>query len=162
MKIRESGDQKMANVIESNHREFFRLQLKNALSSDMRIIRINGKIIETAYKEVLIDDIGPGGLRFLSDLNLPVNPSVIWEFRTELLGQPIELSGYVVRAKELEKGIYQYGLKFIIDEKERLTLIKMCNELALKLRQSSVNKGSRFIGINKIQFFKHQREQLRK
>lgn len=146
----------MGNVIENNHREFFRLQLKNAITSDMRMIRVQNKVIESAYKEVLIDDIGPGGMRFLSDLKIPVNRLVVWGFRTELLGQIIEVNGFVVRARIIEKGIYEYGLKFIMDEKERLFFIKLCNELALKLRQSPIIKGCRFVGMNKIHYFRHQ------
>jgi hypothetical protein len=51
----------------------------------MTIVKIKDRHIELGMTEPLIEDIGLGGLRFLSNIKLPVNPEIIIEFETEIL-----------------------------------------------------------------------------
>jgi hypothetical protein len=58
----------MGLELQTNQREFFRIELKNTLGADMAIFKI-----------------GPTGLKFLSDLKLPANPDITLKFETEIL-----------------------------------------------------------------------------
>lgn len=136
-----------------NNREFFRIQLKNALCSDLMVVKVKDKHVKTGKAKVLIDDISAGGLRFISDLKFPPNSNVILQFETEILGKVLLLYGYIVRNQEVEKGIYGYGLKFVHDQKKCDFLIKLLNELAITLRRNPIIKGN-FISIDKIKYFK--------
>jgi hypothetical protein len=43
----------------------------------MTIVMLKGKTMKVGSADVLIEDIGGGGLRFLSDLKLPVNDQLV-------------------------------------------------------------------------------------
>lgn len=116
-------------------RAYFRMDLPIPLIAEMTIIRIKDNKIESGKSKILVDNIGPGGLRYFSDLQLPVNPHIVLEFRLDLLDQPIRLIGYNVRREQLDSQLFQYGVSFTIDEEERLTLIKLLNDLQIRLRR---------------------------
>jgi len=97
-----------------NKRRYFRVVLFFPLSSQMIIIRLKDQAISLGSTEVLIEDIGIGGLRFLSHLSLAVDADIVFEMETEILGELIKVSGYIVWQQEIENGIYQYGLEFTI------------------------------------------------
>lgn len=139
-----------------NRREYFRIQLIYPLCSDMTIAEIRGKTIETGKTEVLINDIGPGGMRFSSNIKLPINPDILLKVQTQILGKLIELYGPIVRMGEMEKGIYEYGLKFLIDEKERSQVIPLLNELSLRLRQNPFLPNCSFIQTDRSNYFKRK------
>ena len=53
----------------------------------MTLISIQGKEVKLGKTEVLIEDIGPGGLKFLSTIQLPVRPDIIYQFETTIMDQ---------------------------------------------------------------------------
>ncbi|WP_231504329.1 hypothetical protein [Brevibacillus borstelensis] len=67
----------MNGVINWQRRDYFRLQLVPPLCSRMTIVMLKGKTMKVGSADVLIEDIGGGGLRFLSDLKLPVNDQLV-------------------------------------------------------------------------------------
>lgn len=138
-------------------REFFRISLQNALYSEMSISSIQGKRVAPKNTQVLIEDIGPGGLRFLSHLKLPISSNVILRFETQLLGKFIQLHGCVVWKKELksEELLIQYGLKFTIDESTRKDITPVLNTLAIRLRRNPIVQKCNFILIDKVDYFKN-------
>ena len=50
----------------------------------MTLTRINGRTVDVGRTIILIEDIGLGGLCFLTDLKLTINPNIIFEFDTYL------------------------------------------------------------------------------
>lgn len=142
-------------AIHTNKREYFRIQLKNALCSDIKIVKVKDTHVNTAKAQVLIDDISAGGVRFLSNLKFLPTPNVILQLETEVLGITLQLHGYITRNNEIEKGIYSYGLKFVHNQKSSDYLIKLLNELAISLRQNQFVKGN-FISMDKFNFLKQQ------
>lgn len=144
----------MSIVPTEQQRQYFRLKLDPPLCSDMTIITINGKSLETGIAEVLIDDIGPGGLRFLSSLTLPVHSQVVLQFQTELFSQTVKMHGYIVRHGKLLEGINEYGVKFTMDEDKHAELARLINRLAIRLRQGSTPSGGRFLKGDKLSFLR--------
>lgn len=137
-----------------NQRKYFRVPLLYGLSSDMTIIQIKDRIVELGKTEVLIEDIGLGGLRFLSVVKLPVNRDIIIEFMTEILGRKLTFQGVVVWFQEMDQQIYQYGIEFLIEEQEQSALTRLLNELALHLRDNSLAPNCRWVQTDKIHYLK--------
>ncbi|RAV20406.1 EAL domain-containing protein [Paenibacillus contaminans] len=137
-----------------NQRKYFRVPLQYGLSSDMTIIQIKDRIVELGKTEVLIEDIGLGGLRFLSVVKLPVNRDIIIEFMTEILGRKLTFQGVVVWFQEMDQQIYQYGIEFLIEEQEQSALTRLLNELALHLRDNSLAPNCRWVQTDKIHYLK--------
>lgn len=146
------------NIDIEERRKFFRVNLDFPLSASMTLIRIHGRNVELGRTEVLIENIGLGGLRFLSDIKLPVHRELILEFETKLLGKTSTWYGSVVWMKELKSQIYQYGLEFSMDESERSVLTQILNKLAIQLRKNPLVSESNFVKVNPYTFFKHKKE----
>lgn len=142
----------MSIVPSEQQRHYFRLKLDPPLCSDMTIITINGKSLETGSAQVLIEDIGPGGLRFLCSLALPVHSQVVLQFETELFSQKVKMHGYIVRHVKLHESINEYGVKFTMDEEKHAELARLINRLAIRLRQGVTPPGGRFFQGDKLSF----------
>ena len=132
-----------------NKRKLFRFDLPIPLSADMTIIQIKGNSIKLGKTEVLIEDIGIGGLKFLTHIKLPVNPEITLEFETQILGEIIQVIGCIVWSHELKDNLYQYGLQFKINESEQTTLTALLNKFTIQIRKERLPKDCRFIEGNK-------------
>lgn len=146
-----------SKIIQKNKREFYRIELKHALASEMTIVSIHGKEVDLAKAPVLILDISAGGLRFLSHLKLPANPRILFSFSSQILGESLTVNGLIVRLKTIDNeaiDLYEYGVNFQIDYRDQSQLYKLLNELSLKLRKTSLVQNCNFIKIGGINYFK--------
>lgn len=134
-----------------NRRRYYRINLLFPLSSQMTLTTILGNKVELGNTEILIEDIGPGGLRFLSTIQLPVRPDISYQFKTKIMGEIITLNGHVVWKEEV-KGIFQYGLKFSMDETQRDALVKFLNHFSLQLRNNPFVPNCDFVKEEKISY----------
>jgi diguanylate cyclase (GGDEF)-like protein/PAS domain S-box-containing protein len=139
-----------------NKRQYFRVPLIYPLEADMTIERIGTKILNIGSAKVLIEDIGPGGLRFISTINLPKKEDIILRFTTEIFLSAFQIIGNIVWSSELNDNIFQYGVKFNIDEIRRESLIKILNNLQVKLKDKNVLTSGRFISEEKTTYIKKQ------
>ncbi|QUG41574.1 EAL domain-containing protein [Psychrobacillus sp. INOP01] len=151
------NDLKLGNRTLEEKREFFRVPLHFPLSGSMTLTRINGRTVAVGKTVVLIEDIGLGGLRFITDLKLTVNPNIIFEFETYLFGETIKLLGSIVWMNEIKPYIYQYGLEYAIDESERAEITPILNKLALKLRNAPLVPDCSFVTEDRYTFIKKLR-----
>lgn len=148
------------NVAETEHqRQYFRLCLEIPLCSDMTIVMINGKTLDIGTADVLIEDIGPGGLRFLTSLALPVNSQVVLQFETEVLNQKVKMHGFVVRSSKLLEGINEYAVEFTMEEEKHTELARIMNRLAIRLKQSSSPPSGRFLKGDRLAFFRSKEQE---
>ncbi|MBA2939086.1 EAL domain-containing protein [Paenibacillus sp. CGMCC 1.16610] len=138
-----------------NKRRYSRVALFFPLSSQMTIIRIKDHAISLGSTEVLIEDIGIGGLRFLSYLSLAIDADIVFEMETEILGELIKVSGSIVWQQEIENGIYQYGLEFTIHEKERDRLAPLLNKLDMQINKNPLVPNCRFVKMDRINYIKN-------
>ncbi|SHI62675.1 PilZ domain-containing protein [Geosporobacter subterraneus DSM 17957] len=123
----------MRTTVLENKREYFRLDLKPPLCASMRIVLIDGQPKKTGSTSVCIEDIGAGGLRFISHLKFPESRRIILEFDSRICGQYYKFWGSVVRAEKKEEGIWEYAIAFYVDEPTRSKYITLFNQLAVKL-----------------------------
>jgi diguanylate cyclase (GGDEF)-like protein/PAS domain S-box-containing protein len=135
-----------------NKRQYFRIQLPYPLEADMTIERIGMKALNIGSTKVLIEDIGPGGLRFISSINLPKKEDIILRFTTEIFFGTFQINGHIVWSSEMEDHIFQYGVKFNIDEIRRESLIKLLNNLQVKLKDKNVLTSGRFISEERASY----------
>ncbi|MBP1931487.1 EAL domain-containing protein [Ammoniphilus resinae] len=137
-----------------NQRKFFRIQLDFPLSASMTITQVKGKEVELGSTEVLIEDIGIGGLRFLSQIKLAVLKDIILEFKTRILDTWIQVQGAIVWQRQAQDDIYQYGLELIIPENERTSLTRLLNDFSLQLRKSPLVPNCDFVMVDKYNYLK--------
>jgi diguanylate cyclase (GGDEF)-like protein/PAS domain S-box-containing protein len=118
----------------NNRRDFFRIKFKKPLGADMSIFKVGGKKVNLGSTEVVVFDISAGGLRFLSDIKLPVKSDIVLVFETEILDEVLNLYGNVVWMRHYEEAIFEYGLEFVFDEKYRETMLQLLNQLQFNIR----------------------------
>jgi EAL domain-containing protein (putative c-di-GMP-specific phosphodiesterase class I) len=140
-------DSKVENEVASsndNLREYFRIPLKNYLLADMTIEEIENQKVKVGSTEILIKDIGAGGLSFYSTLKLPINKNFTLLFATEIFSIEWRIKGSIVWYKELEDNYNLYGVKFILKEAEQENLLNVLYTLQIRLKQKSILPGCRF------------------
>lgn len=119
-----------------NRRRFFRINLPHPLLADMTITKIKGKTISLGQTKIVVDNIGPGGVHFLSHIKMPVQPDITLKIMTEILGQPFKVEGHIVWQGEWADHIYEYGLEFSVNENEREKIFTLLNKLNNEILKS--------------------------
>lgn len=136
-----------------NRRKYFRINFTHPLEADMTISEFNGKKVNLGMTEILIEDMGIGGIRFLSQIHLPVRNDVVLNIQTDLLNHSLLLQGNVVWKNEYISNVYQYGLQFTISDQETLKLSKVMNQLQLELKDKVILSKGRFIALTPKEYF---------
>lgn len=138
-----SSAQNTNNIdLREESRRYFRVSLPQPLQAKMTIVEIEGRQVETGKVEILIDNIGPGGLDFLASMRLPIIKKLVLEFTTQLLDEEITVNGKLIRMKEINPGYYAYGIEFDIDENERMKLIGLLNIVQARVRKKRMENSS--------------------
>ena len=135
-----------------NRRKYFRIDFKYPLEAFMTVTEINGRKVQLGNTKVLIEDIGPGGLRFLSNIKLPTRSDVILKFQIKILNEELTLYGIIVHDVERDN-LYQYGIQFTVDEKQREHLIKHFNRLQLQVKKDPLLPDHPFVTESVQQYF---------
>lgn len=142
-------------------RKYFRVKLSNSLHAEMKILSIQEKEITLERNtNILIQDIGPGGMKFFSYLNLPANDSIVYGFDLQLLGEHYNLTGKVVWNHEVKKDIFEHGVEFSISESDREKLTSTLFRLSALLREkpsyadSSMTEDDPVLYLRKLVFKK--------
>lgn len=138
-----------------NRRKHFRVATPHPLIGQVTIAAINSKKLALGYTEALIMDIGPGGLRFVSNLRFPANHGVVLHFMINILGSATELDGTIVWSEEIGDDLSQYGVQFALGHTAKDALIPLLNEFAVKLRSGQV-AGCDFVTGDIATFFRNE------
>lgn len=138
----------------TNRRNFYRINLIRPLQAQMSLIAIKGKKVQLGKTEILIEDIGIGGIKILSNIDLPIRPDIALQFETNILNEKVELYGHIVWKHEVND-IYQYGIKFVIREKERDYFAKLFNKFCVEYRKNPLLTNCSFINEEKISYLKN-------
>ncbi|WP_048601309.1 EAL domain-containing protein [Rubeoparvulum massiliense] len=140
-------------------RKYFRISFTYPLEANMTIANIGAKKVKVGYTTVLINDIGPGGLCFFTNVKLPLSEELTLCFTTILLGEEIQFYGHNVWTEEVQKDLYRYGVEFHMEEKEREQYIAFFNQLQVKLKNEVWLNNCSFIKIhNRAEYFKREQE----
>jgi hypothetical protein len=119
----------------------------------MTVLEIDGKKVYLGSAKVLINDMGPGGLYFTTNIRFPIRRSIILQFKTELLGEEINVYGCPVWTKDIQGDLYEYGIEFTFDENKRTGLTRLLNHFQVKMRNSFVFEDGRFSSESPIRYF---------
>lgn len=101
---------------QTNKRSSFRLNLQIPLSALFKIIGIKNKAANTKQSKIMIRDIGSGGIRIHTPLDLPMDMSLLLEFTFHLFHQEMKVLGIITRKKMLKPSLYEYGIGFSISD----------------------------------------------
>lgn len=115
---------------ERTRRKYIRLKVPGHFG-ELQISAIGPHRISSNSRKVLILDLSPGGLRFLSGLKFPATRKVRVTVTTTISGIRFEAEGLIVWRKENEN-LYEYGVMFEITALHRAFLIRMLNQLYLQ------------------------------
>lgn len=146
---------------EKDRRKYFRIDLYNLLESDLTILELGGEDVDVGNTKVLIKNIGPGGLCFISNIKFPVQNDIILKFKTELVKKEIILYGNPVWTRvvsDREEKIHEYGIQFRITESEREDLIKTLNKVQIKMRKDPLFAEGDFVSVSYTNYFKNEIE----
>ncbi|QUW21593.1 EAL domain-containing protein [Sporosarcina sp. Marseille-Q4063] len=131
----------------------FIIEFQYPLEAMMTIAELNGRKVQLGNKKVLLENIEPDRLCFLSTVKLPVGTEMLLKFQMKIMGEQLTLFGKIVCGSEQEY-IHQYEVKLIIEEKNRDFLIKQLDKLYLELNNESLITGHSFITESPSDYFK--------
>lgn len=134
-------------------RKYFRIDFQYPLEAMMTISELNGKKVQLGNTKVLVENLGPGGLRFLSTIKLPVGSDMVLKFQTTIDDEEMTLYGKIIHESEFED-LNRYGVEFHVDEEGREHLIKSFNQLQVQLRKNTLPPGYPFITEKASVYFK--------
>lgn len=135
-----------------NRRKYFRLKFDFPLGAEKTVVKINNRDIKVGTSKALIEDISLGGLRYLSNINLPIREDFTLQFTTVILNKRVRVIGKNVWKSEVN-GLYRYGFEFSITERERDQIASVLNQLTLKLKTNPLVPGCPFWQGSKRDYF---------
>jgi hypothetical protein len=115
---------------EKTRRQYIRLKTPGCFG-ELQIKAIGSHAISSNSRRVLIDDISPGGLCFLSGLRFPSNRKIRVVVLTTISGIRFEAEGLIVW-RRADENMYVYGVMFEITALHRSFLIRMLNQLYMQ------------------------------
>ncbi|KGR74931.1 sensor domain-containing protein [Ureibacillus sinduriensis] len=136
-------------------RAFSRIELFYPLSSQMTLTSFQGRKVKLGKTKVVIDSIGLGGLKFTSNMQLPVRPDVMYLFECTIMSNPIVLNGFIVWKTEIKDDFFEYGVEFSIDENERNHLLEILRRLSFELKQHAFASNCDFVHEDKFHYLKN-------
>ncbi|MUK88999.1 EAL domain-containing protein [Ornithinibacillus sp. L9] len=144
--------------LSKNRRKHFRIPLTFPIAASMTLSTMNGKNVNIGKNDVLIEDIGASGLKFLANIHLPVRYDILYEFETTIMNKKITLYGKIVRKEEI-KGVFSYGVEFIFDGPERDNFINTLNQFSVQLRKNPFVPNSNIIRDDRFTYLKKRKNQ---
>jgi hypothetical protein len=145
-----------------NKRKHIRIKCNVPLCSEVTIIKVNNKKVNTGKTKVCVEDIGAGGLRFISSLDLPVNPNFIVSFETLILKQELLFNGIIVRKQEINNGIFAYGAKFLMDDQDIKAFANVINDLDYVISKKIKNIDSNLCSKDRMECLLYSKEKTEK
>ncbi|HHV72938.1 MAG TPA: EAL domain-containing protein, partial [Clostridia bacterium] len=144
---------KVKKILRKEKRKFFRIKFHQLLEATMTVLTIKGETVNVGNTKVLIENIGPGGLSFISNIRFPVEKYFILQFITRLIGEDIKVYGYPARREKLGDDLFKYGIEFTIDENERTNLTRILNQVQVKMRNNILFAEGDFISTSPYAYF---------
>lgn len=103
-------------------REYWRIKFASPIKA-----KLSGKHIDAT--DILVEDIGFGGLRCTSHTKLSPHKEYLYEFSLTLMDSSLILTGKIAWIHEINDGLTEYGIQFIIDETKQDQLSDILNKL---------------------------------
>ncbi|MCA0983837.1 EAL domain-containing protein [Halobacillus yeomjeoni] len=146
---------------EKNRRQFYRMEFPYPLLGSFSIVEFYNESVVIGKSKVLIENISIGGLRFITKLQLPVNPEIMLRFYFKLFGKDYSLDGKIVWKGEVKPEIFQYGVKFNIEEQTRDELADTMNKLYVYKKNNKPIPESNFIDTEAVIYLNRQQKTIK-
>ena len=130
----------------------FTIEFQYPLEAMMTITELNGRKVQLGNKRVLLENIEPSRLCFLSNVKLPIGTEMLLKFQIKIMNAKLTLYGKIVCGSEQER-IHQYEIELIIEEENRDFLIKQLDRLYLELNNDPLLTGHSFITESPEDYF---------
>lgn len=143
----------LATTIVDDKRKYFRIEFDKYLKAKKTIIELHGKKVEIGYTDVLIKNIGPGGICILSNIKIPISKAILYHIVFHLMDQEITLRGKPVRMIRLNGNLVEYGIELVISETERDKLTYILNMVTVKMQHNKAYIEGDFIEEGYREFF---------
>ena len=147
-------DNKAAPLV--NRRKYFRVEFSQYLEAYLTIKEIEGRPIDIGNTNVLVKNIGPGGLCFIANIRLPIDKDFLTHFRTQILGEDIKVNAKLIWEEELRDNLHKYGVEFIMDEDERTNLIRILNEVQIRMKSDILFEDVNFTKLTPVAYFNNE------
>ncbi|WP_228027747.1 sensor domain-containing protein [Bacillus fonticola] len=134
-------------------RKYERISLPFPLGAGMSLLSIHNKKVELGQTNVLLENICPKGVKFLSTIDLPVRPDLILQFETLIMGKNVLLKGHPIW-KHDSKDLFLYGVELMTTEGERADLEELLNEFSHQIEMAPLVPESNFVQIGRVDYFK--------
>lgn len=115
-------------IITNERRNTFRIKFPEMVEAELVIKELRGRIVDVGNTKVVVKDMGPGGLCFISNIKIPTEKDVTLQFITQLTGRQVNLLGYPKWLNEIDNEMYEYGIEFNICEEEKINLIEVLSQ----------------------------------
>ncbi|WP_294349051.1 PilZ domain-containing protein [uncultured Clostridium sp.] len=122
-----------------NRRNFYRIKLLAPMCAELTILTINAKEVTKGFSPICIEDIGVGGVRFKSKLNIPMNDTVTFGIKFSIYDTEYLLPASIVWKNELKTGYIEYGCKFEMKDTEREQYIPIFNRFSVEVAKNIKN-----------------------
>ncbi|WP_134702256.1 PilZ domain-containing protein [Ammoniphilus sp. YIM 78166] len=112
-------------------RKHYRYYFKEPAKGTIEITEIRNRKVATKKAPILIKDISGNGLRFSTDLRLPLTEVILYKFALLLTGHDLSFHGKIVRVEQLQDSTFDYGVQFLEEHKFLTHIIKKLSEKIL-------------------------------
>ena len=120
-------------------RKYLRIRPDNPINAEITIVKVGQDMVRTGSAHVRVMDICPGGLKFTSILNMPVNSSMYLELHFRISGTEFRLKGFITHKAGTEVREYEYGFCFLEpDETLRACLKKLLDNMCISIEEHIV------------------------
>lgn len=131
-----------------------RLIFPYPLEADMSLVSVAGRKMKLGVAKILIEDISVGGLRFVSNLKLPIRGDVVYRFTTELLHEEIVVYGGNVWKEEINDHLFEYGVKFKLSQEGQSQLATLLDTFIELLKNSTTLPPYRKVDVSMYEYFR--------
>ncbi|WP_078378835.1 EAL domain-containing protein [Sutcliffiella halmapala] len=143
----------------TDRRQFFRIDFPHQLRGELTIKQIKGKDVQLGKAGIVVENIGVGGLRFISNIQFPVRPDLIISIQTTILGETRSNLGKIVWKDEGPDAFYYYGVEFIVTDNERAELTGILNRVAIQLKGSNILPGTNVVKEDMWEFLERLKDE---
>lgn len=141
-------------IEENKNRRYNCLVFPYPLEADMSLVSIAGRKMKLGVANILIEDISVGGSRFVSNLKLPIRGDAVYRFKTDLLNEEIVLNGGIVWKEEINDDLFEYGVKFKLNQEEQNHLSNVLNSFIHVLKSGTTLPPYRKVDVSMYEYFK--------
>lgn len=146
---------KIGRDLLEDRRKFFRLEFHDLLETTLSIQKIAGRSVQVGNTKVLVKNIGPGGLCFISSIRFPVDQDVLFRFTAELSKEQLVAEGQVVWSSERDDDLFEYGVEFLCDENERSALVRLLGRIQILMKNDLLFSDGSFTSVSPNLYFKN-------